>query len=48
MEMYLVFNMGIGMVAIVSENDSAKASRILKAKRIGTVVNGKGKTRLVL
>jgi phosphoribosylformylglycinamidine cyclo-ligase len=47
-EMYQVFNMGIGMVAIVSEKDSAKASRVLKAQRIGTIVNGKGKTRLVL
>jgi phosphoribosylformylglycinamidine cyclo-ligase len=47
-EMYQVFNMGIGMVAIVSENDSAKAGRMLKAKRIGTIVRGKGKTRLVL
>jgi phosphoribosylaminoimidazole (AIR) synthetase len=46
--MYQVFNMGIGMVAIVSENDSAKAGRMLKAKRIGTIVRGKGKTRLVL
>jgi phosphoribosylformylglycinamidine cyclo-ligase len=47
-EMFQVFNMGIGMVAIVSEKDSAKASRELKARRIGTIVNGKGKTRLVL
>jgi phosphoribosylformylglycinamidine cyclo-ligase len=48
MEMYQVFNMGIGMVAIVSENDSAKAGRILKAKRIGTIVKGNGTTKLVL
>jgi len=48
MEMYQVFNMGIGMVAIVSEKDSAKAGRMLKAKRIGKIVKGKGKTRLVL
>jgi phosphoribosylformylglycinamidine cyclo-ligase len=47
-EMFQVFNMGIGMVAIVSEKDSAKACRVLKAQRIGTIVNGKGKTRLVL
>ena len=47
-EMFQVFNMGIGMVAIVSAKDSAKAGRMLKAKRIGTIVNGKGKTRLVL
>ena len=47
-EMYQVFNMGVGMVAIVSEKDSAKASRILKAKRIGQIVTGTGQTRLVL
>jgi phosphoribosylformylglycinamidine cyclo-ligase len=46
-EMYQVFNMGIGMVAIVSEKESAKAIRILKAKRIGTIVKGKGATRLL-
>ena len=48
MEMYQVFNMGIGMVAIVNEKDAAKAGRILKAKRIGTIVKGNGTTRLVL
>jgi phosphoribosylformylglycinamidine cyclo-ligase len=47
-EMYQVFNMGIGMVAIVSEKDSEKARRMLKAHRIGTIVKGKGQTRLVL
>jgi phosphoribosylformylglycinamidine cyclo-ligase len=46
-EMFQVFNMGIGMVAIVAEKDSAAASRILKAKRIGEIVPGQGKTRLV-
>jgi phosphoribosylformylglycinamidine cyclo-ligase len=46
-EMYQVFNMGIGMVAIVSQQDSGKALRMLKARRIGTIVKGKGKTRLV-
>jgi phosphoribosylformylglycinamidine cyclo-ligase len=46
-EMYQVFNMGIGMVAIVSEKDSEKARRMLKAHRIGTIAKGKGQTRLV-
>jgi phosphoribosylformylglycinamidine cyclo-ligase len=46
-EMYQVFNMGIGMVAIVSDKESDKAKRFLKAKRIGTIVKGKGTTRLV-
>jgi phosphoribosylformylglycinamidine cyclo-ligase len=46
-EMYQVFNMGIGMVAIVSENDAKKAMRMLKARRIGTIVAGTGQTKLV-
>jgi phosphoribosylformylglycinamidine cyclo-ligase len=46
LEMFQVFNMGIGMVAIVSEKDSAAASRTLKAKRIGEIVKGTGQTRL--
>jgi phosphoribosylformylglycinamidine cyclo-ligase len=46
-EMYQVFNMGIGMVAIVSEKDSATAARLLKGRRIGVITKGKGKTRLV-
>jgi len=46
-EMYQVFNMGIGMVAIVSEKNSEQARRMLKAHRIGTIVKGKGQTRLV-
>jgi phosphoribosylformylglycinamidine cyclo-ligase len=46
-EMYQVFNMGIGMVAIVSERDAAKATRMFKAKRIGCVARGSGKTKLV-
>ena len=45
-EMYQVFNMGIGMVVIVSAGDSKKAIRLLKAKRIGQIVEGSGKTRL--
>ena len=47
-EMYQVFNMGIGMVAIVAEKDAKRAMSILKAKRIGTIERGTGKTRLVL
>jgi phosphoribosylformylglycinamidine cyclo-ligase len=46
MEMYQVFNMGIGMVAIVKEKDAARAMSILKAKRIGVVERGRGRTRL--
>jgi phosphoribosylformylglycinamidine cyclo-ligase len=46
-EMYQVFNMGIGMVAIASERDAKRVSSILKAKRIGQIERGSGKTRLV-
>lgn len=46
-EMYQVFNMGVGMVAIVSDRDRDKAMRILKARPIGKIVKGCGKTRLV-
>ena len=34
-EMYQVFNMGIGMVAIVAEQDAERVMAILNAKRIG-------------
>jgi phosphoribosylformylglycinamidine cyclo-ligase len=46
-EMYQVFNMGIGMVAIVSEGDVPGMMSILKAKRIGRTELGRGKTKLV-
>jgi len=46
-EMYQVFNMGIGMVAIVAESDASRAMSILKARRIGRIERGTGKTRLV-
>jgi phosphoribosylformylglycinamidine cyclo-ligase len=46
-EMYQVFNMGIGMVAIVSEGDVPRMMSILNAKRIGRTELGRGKTKLV-
>jgi phosphoribosylformylglycinamidine cyclo-ligase len=46
-EMYQVFNMGIGMVAIVAERNATKVMRMLKAKRIGRIERGTGRTRLV-
>ena len=45
-EMYQVFNMGIGMVAIVAERDAKRAMSILHAKRIGRIERGSGKTIL--
>jgi phosphoribosylformylglycinamidine cyclo-ligase len=47
-EMYQVFNMGIGMVAVVAEKDAKRAMSILRAKRIGRVERGARKTRLIL
>jgi len=47
-EMYQVFNMGIGMVAVVAEGDAKRTMSILRAKRIGQIKRGSGKTRLTL
>ena len=46
-EMYQVFNMGIGMVAIVAERAAKRAMSILHAKKIGWIERGSGKTRLL-
>jgi len=45
-EMYQVFNMGIGMVAIVAERNARKAMSVVRAKRIGRIERGTGKVRL--
>jgi phosphoribosylformylglycinamidine cyclo-ligase len=46
-EMYQVFNMGIGMVAVVAEQNADRAMSILRAKRIGRIERGHGKILLV-
>jgi len=46
-EMYQVFNMGIGMVAIVSARDAENVARRLRAKQIGRIEPGSGKTQLI-
>lgn len=46
-EMYRVFNMGIGMVAIVSEREAKRTMSVLHAKKIGRIERGNGKTRLI-
>jgi phosphoribosylformylglycinamidine cyclo-ligase len=46
-EMFQVFNMGIGMVAIVAEGDVKSVAHQLKAKVIGRIERGKGKTVLL-
>jgi len=45
-EMYRVFNMGIGMIAVVAPEDAARLEKHLDAMneahhRIGTIVKGK-------
>jgi len=45
-EMYQVFNMGIGMVAIVAERNASSTMSVLRAKRIGRIEGGTGKVRL--
>jgi phosphoribosylformylglycinamidine cyclo-ligase len=47
-EMYQVFNMGVGMVVIVTEQDSQRAKSILRSKEIGRIERGTGKVCLKL
>jgi phosphoribosylformylglycinamidine cyclo-ligase len=47
-EMYQVFNMGIGMAAVVAERSARQAVASLRAKRIGHIERGTGKVRLNL
>ncbi|TVX86890.1 phosphoribosylformylglycinamidine cyclo-ligase [Paenibacillus agilis] len=50
-ELYMTFNMGIGMVVVVAESDAAQAMELLEASgeavyRIGTVREGARKVRI--
>jgi phosphoribosylformylglycinamidine cyclo-ligase len=45
-EMYQVFNMGIGMAAIVTEQNANRVIAMWRAKRIGRIERGTGKVRL--
>ena len=45
-EMYQVFNMGIGMVAVVSERDARRAMSVLKSKTNRPNRRGNGRVRL--
>jgi phosphoribosylformylglycinamidine cyclo-ligase len=47
-EMYQVFNMGIGMAAVVSAKDEEQAARLTRSRRIGRVTSGSGGVTLVL
>jgi phosphoribosylformylglycinamidine cyclo-ligase len=46
-EMYQVFNMGIGMTAIVAEKNATRLARALRARIIGRIDAGTGVTRLL-
>ncbi len=45
-EMYQVFNMGMGMAAIVAKKNARRAAAILRARQIGRIERGKGEVRL--
>ena len=45
-EMYQVFNMGIGMVAVVAERDGERVMSILQAKQVGSIETGSCRVRL--
>jgi phosphoribosylformylglycinamidine cyclo-ligase len=47
-EMYQVFNMGIGMVIVVAEKDASAVLKKTKGTVIGGIVKGTGVVRLVL
>lgn len=46
LEMYQVFNMGIGMTLIVSPKDAEKALKLTKGKVIGKMVKGTGEVEI--
>jgi phosphoribosylformylglycinamidine cyclo-ligase len=51
-ELYQVFNMGVGMVAIVGAEKADDALKFIRAGKhdawlIGEIVKGKGKTRVI-
>jgi phosphoribosylformylglycinamidine cyclo-ligase len=51
-ELYQVFNMGIGMVAIISPDKAAAVLKFIQAQKhdawlIGEVIKGKGEARVV-
>src|SRR5438876_4323005 len=46
-EMYQVFHMGIGMTAVVTEQNTERAMSILRAKQIGRIDRGNGNVQLL-
>jgi phosphoribosylformylglycinamidine cyclo-ligase len=47
-EMYQVFNMGIGMVVVVAEQNAKRVISVLRARPIGRIERGNGRTILKL
>jgi len=47
MEMYQVFNMGIGMIIVVAAKDAAEIAKATRAKKIGIIAPGSGIVKLV-
>lgn len=47
LEMYRVFNMGIGMVFVVSAKEAPAIAKRLRGKIIGTIIQGRGEVHLV-
>ena len=45
-EMFQVFNMGVGMAAIVAANDAAAIGKQLRARVIGRIEQGRGVVQL--
>ena len=46
-EAYRTFNMGIGMIVVVSRADAAKAKNTVRCHEIGRIVKGDGRVRLI-
>ena len=46
-EAYRTFNMGIGMIVVVAQQDVAKVRKTVRCYEIGRIVKGNGKVRLV-
>ena len=47
MEMYQVFNMGIGMVLVVSGKEGSPLAKLLGGRVIGRITKGVGAVRFV-
>ena len=46
LEMYRVFNMGLGMVFVVSAKEAKEIARLIRGKIIGKIVKGRGEVQI--